>query len=219
MNSSKKILDIPFYTQQKEDTCLLSCLRMVLNSYGAKLSEIDLESKVSRLTSGKSFHIADLGTEALRLGFEVQIICFDLSWIFSEKHIGNKHDDLKNNFSEWVRSSKKNLKYRKPYLNFLNADGEIDVKMPNVEEIEKYINRGVPVITLVESRPFFGDAAKVDAGHAVVVVGYDEENVYLNDPLDPKRPYAKGKEYKMDKDLFTFCWYRRYANTLVIKPK
>jgi len=214
-----KLLSVPFYPQQKEDTCLLACLQMVLGYYNTSITEADLENLVPRIKDSKSFHIADVGSEAIRQGFETSMFCFDLSWIFSNRHIGLPKSKLVKKFESWIKSSQKNLRYRKPYLNFLRQGGEIAVRVPNVNEITALIDKGVPVITSVESRPFFGDAAKIDAGHGVVVVGYDQKHIYIHDPLNPQKAHAKGEGFKMDRDQFTFCWYRRYANTLVIKRK
>ena len=59
--------------------------------------------------------------------------------------------------------------------------GEMDV-----EELKQNLDQGVPVIVAVWTANLL--YWKVNRPHAVVVVGYDEKTVYLNDPKFPDAP-------------------------------
>lgn len=71
------------------------------------------------------------------------------------------------------------------------------------------LDAGNPVMALVKYKPWretLGNA--FDFGHFVVVTGYDDENVYLHDPLFGlwQTPAEKGAHYKMPNDLFAAGW-------------
>jgi uncharacterized protein YvpB len=56
-----------------------------------------------------------------------------------------------------------------------------EAKASDLETIERDIQQGIPVICMIESR--YLPYSTEDRLHAVVLVGIDEESVFLNDPL------------------------------------
>jgi ABC-type bacteriocin/lantibiotic exporter with double-glycine peptidase domain len=59
----------------------------------------------------------------------------------------------------------------------------------NIETIHAYLEIGLPVIVAVNTGPlqsYWRDAI----GHAIVVVGIEEQTVYVNDPALPSAPQA-----------------------------
>lgn len=82
--------------------------------------------------------------------------------------------------------------------------GKIDIsqRLPGIEDIRKYLGEGFLVWCVINSRKLSGSAGYV--GHFVVVTGYDENGLYIND--------SGGRVRHAQKDLyltyskFLDCW-------------
>ncbi|MFQ6042032.1 MAG: C39 family peptidase, partial [Candidatus Poribacteria bacterium] len=56
----------------------------------------------------------------------------------------------------------------------------------NTEQLKHILDEGFPVIAAVRTEPLL--YWKTDRPHTVVVIGYDEASVHLNDPKFPNAP-------------------------------
>lgn len=65
-------------------------------------------------------------------------------------------------------------------LRLSSLDLEVNFGPLTLPLIYDWLNAHVPVIALV--RTLFLDYWQIDMAHAVVVVGYDEQQIYINDP-------------------------------------
>ncbi|MFN8495667.1 MAG: C39 family peptidase [Caldilineaceae bacterium] len=76
-------------------------------------------------------------------------------------------------------------------------------------QFEPYIEAGLPVIVAVDT----DDAHywPYVRHHAVVVIGFDEQSVYVNDPAQTEAPLA------VDMDTFLLAWLRRDYQYAVIR--
>ena len=63
--------ELPLYGQEKDDTCALACLRMVLAAHGTDIEERVLETEARREDGGT--HIEELERVARRFGLVAQI--------------------------------------------------------------------------------------------------------------------------------------------------
>jgi len=79
-------------------------------------------------------------------------------------------------------------------------------KLGTVAEIQTQLSHNSPCITFVKTSelPYWDE----DTEHAVVVVGMDEQSVYLNDPAFPLAPISVPLA---DFDLAWFEWGEFYA--------
>ncbi len=212
------IRNVPFITQSSSNSCLLASLEIVLKLHQIYITQNQIEKDIPIIPDSNEYHIANLGIFALRQGLKATIYCYDFTNIFSKLHEDLPHHTLLKKFTLWVAKSKENLKYRMPYLQFLEQGGDLQVSLPTNKTLQDCIDKGTPPIILIEARSFFGDAATKDAGHSVVVIGYDQDSFIVHDPFDPSLPHAKGKSVKIPKDQLLFCWYRRYGNMLIVHP-
>lgn len=77
-------------------------------------------------------------------------------------------------------------------MNIQKLDGEwgLDVSMGfmEVERLREFLDQFIPVIVVVEttSLPYRDNTAL----HTLVAVGYDDDNLYVNDGLEPASPIA-----------------------------
>ncbi len=89
-------------------------------------------------------------------------------------------------------------KRRETYLSKWNA----------LENLRKNIDTGHPMIALVKYEPWKATTGNLfDWGHFVVITGYDEQNIYMHDPIfGAWRPVSLGVHYAMSHDLFCAGW-------------
>lgn len=90
----------------------------------------------------------------------------------------------------------------------LRQDGyDVHVRQLTRNEMVTYLNEGFPVIARVWTTML--DYWTVTTSHVVVVVGYDEQSVFLNDPAFTTAPYP------VVWDAFLAAW-AEYDETAVI---
>ena len=77
-------------------------------------------------------------------------------------------------------------------------------KLNSIEELKTWISRDHPIMVLVWS-----DTTKT-AGHYLVITGFDEDGIHLNDP--------NGKKVEFTYEKFSDLWTRHYNYGLVISP-
>ena len=63
---------------------------------------------------------------------------------------------------------------------------KVDIAQLSQTDLEKQLNNGSPVVIRVWTMML--DYWDVETSHVVVVVGYDEEMVFINDPAFPHTP-------------------------------
>jgi len=79
------------------------------------------------------------------------------------------------------------------------------------EELEQYLRQGQPVIARVWTAML--DYWKVASSHVVVVVGFDETHVFLNDPAFP------ANTRQVHRDAFLAAWAEYDETAIVISPR
>lgn len=91
-------------------------------------------------------------------------------------------------------------------------------KQEALTKLRTNMDAGRPMITLVNYRPWrqYDPIKRNDfnGGHFVVVTGYDEANIYMNDPLFGLwiTPATKGAHFPMPIDIFCAGWAGFAAN-------
>lgn len=115
---------------------------------------------------------------------------------------------------------RKILKTRITGTNIFNLGYLKDEKQWNVDvrselgtlaELERFLkNNKAPVIVLVDT--LFLDYWDISTAHVLVVVGYDEDNMIVNDP------YFENQEIKIPKTSFIQAW-SAFQNLMVIINK
>ena len=95
--------------------------------------------------------------------------------------------------------TKHNLpKRRDTYLSKWNA----------LENLRKNMDAGHPMIALVKYQPWQQITGnQFEWGHFVVITGYDDQNIYMHDPIfGAWRPRSLGANFTMSHDLFCAGW-------------
>lgn len=186
---SAAMLQAPVFKQYPElrAGCELTSLAMLLNYYGIEKSKMDLVPEMEK--DETPIRWAEDGTIAYwgnpNIGFVGDITG-------KSKGFGIYHGPLLKLLQKYVPSG-------------------IDLTGKPFDEIEQQVSDGFPVIVwttvdfsvperwVVWDTPI-GPIRTTFAEHAVLLVGYDENNVYVNDPLSGKA------NYPIDKEQFIATW-------------
>jgi uncharacterized protein YvpB len=69
----------------------------------------------------------------------------------------------------------------------------------NVADLKRYIDNGIPIIMIVQAWPdeTVDWENEYDWGHYVVAIGYDDENIYFEDPASIIRTWLSYDELMM----------------------
>lgn len=193
-----KIINVPLKLQKQGSMdCGPVCAQMVLEHFGVIKDIESLIEKLKYAESGTSAY--DNGTIFLDEGFSVRAITAHPKLFPPEiiSSISSKEDVLKvlENKKEQVKNQndKDNLS---TFQKFLNKGGEVSLEIPNFNHIKDAIDKDKLVIALL-----IGQALGKNEGgfHFVVVSGYDDNNVYINNPAPNS---SKQAWFPLDRFLY-----------------
>ena len=88
---------------------------------------------------------------------------------------------------------------------------EVELRYSTFEELKALIDAGQPVMVFVRTGGL--DYWSEDCPHAVVVVGYDEDSVYIDDP------YFEDAPQRTRFKTFRVAWWRTRNRLAVIRPR
>jgi len=119
-------------------------------------------------------------------------------------HLMDQKDLARLPGTSWLGTPSSNVR-RLASLGYAVAYGEA-----SLEEIATYLEQEIPVIAFVRTSdlPYW----QTDTAHAVVVVGIDEHQVYVNDPYIAEAPQPIPQE------AFLLAWARQDYTFAVVSP-
>lgn len=211
-------LDINLIRQDPEsDDCLRACALMILKYYNDPIKKETLWKKLHayKKHSGlKGAYLQDLGSLAIKLGYQATIYHYDWGWwdeeTASESTKGKKTflaslKRLKKEKKSWPdkKSIEKDIK-------FVKTGGKFRFSFPKIENIDFNIVNRIPVI-LSTNAQFLYHQPKSEYDHSIVIVGKENEDYLIRDPL-------YGLE-KIDKDNLFLAWCKASGWMLIIKKR
>ena len=209
-------LKIPTKKQKKKSLhCCIVCLQMVMEYFGTKVSLEELLKQI-KLYKNIGTWLADEGKIALKYGFNT-FFCYHNSYILdkdtenlSEKDI----DKLKKYLKDIKRKKYKEPGFKKreirKNIEYIELGGKFSTKVPNLDLINRFLKRRVPVIVALSTNSLDGKPDK-RSGHCIVIVGKEGNKYVINDPrLEFLKPY------KINKDKLVQAWYLRGAYLLAV---
>ncbi|WKV12321.1 C39 family peptidase [Marivirga harenae] len=207
------ILRLDISRQPTDSTCGPTSLHAVYNYFNEDLSLEEVIQSIEYLASGGTLAVM-LGIDALKRGFQAEIITFNLK-IFDPSWFQNENIDLVHKLKEQLKH-KKTPKFKqasKAYIQFLESGGKISYKTLSKDLIQSYLSKEIPILTGLsatylynEKREFgeepvlYDDIKGQPSGHFVVLNGLNYENgsVKVADPLHAN-PF-ETQNYSVDID-------------------
>ncbi len=188
--------DVPFYSNTKDNThCVQACFKSILKFFlpGRNFSFKTLD-QMSKKAEGKGTWFIPMYIELKNLGFDIlEIYDFDYQRFYKE---GEKY--LRKVLSEeqvdWYLAKSNLLAVKNSLPEFLDLIKPA-LRKATIKDFEELLSQGYLIISdvnyyAIQEKPGY-------ASHAVVVFGFDDENLYLHDPGLPPR-----KNVNVSKKLF-----------------
>ncbi len=212
------ILDVPVVRQKKDSVdCGLAGLSMILKYYGVDKSIEDLKKEIKTFDFGT--YMPQLGLYLLNNGFDVEIVT--LNPLLFTKNFESKSDKEILEYFEFIYEKNKDNKFGRPlkfFLDFLKAGGKIVVKIPSFEDVKNEILEKRPLGVLLTSNFLLYDKAIFNV-HFNIITGFDENYVYVNDPM---WDFRGGKKKYFINDFFYGVYASAYGdldNASIMKVK
>ncbi len=176
-----KIIDIPLKLQQKgTQDCGPVCVQMVLEYFGINQDFQSLKDNLLYNESGTTAF--DNGSLLLDSGLSVTAVTAQPR-LFSPEIISSitSRDLLQEVIAKKMEQVKtvRDKDSLETFKKFLNKGGECKLEIPSFMHIKEAVDNGHLVIALLIAQAL---GSKEGGYHFVVVSGYDEGRVYINNP-------------------------------------
>lgn len=210
-----RVGDVPFYANPDNTHCVQASLRMMLEYFEPehKYSWEQLEKMTAKLP-GKATWKTAMWLWLVRHNYELHVI----EPFNSRRFVKEGADYLKNEFGEeaaaWQIKNSNIAEEQRLYKELLGTI-KIDNRPPQMSDIQHYLDHGYMVAAAVNSRKLAGKLGYV--GHQLIVVGYDDATLTLNNPGPPS-----NEAQVVSKELFESAWAspnEAAKELFAIKPK
>ncbi|HZW99867.1 MAG TPA: peptidase C39 family protein [Trueperaceae bacterium] len=169
------LLGVPYYPQSLDFTCGPACLMMAMRHHGYPVPlerwlELTLwrEATTVFMLSGHGGCSAHgLAVAALRRGFQATVVSPDTGIPFQDSVRDSEKKDVIQLSHETFQRELKAL------------GGQVDQRQFSARDVVAALRRGAIPIVLVSGYRLYAEKMP----HWVVITGYDEENLYLHDPV------------------------------------
>lgn len=209
-------LNVPYFSQERNVTCGLAALRMMLGFFGNEVSEKELAKEVKMHSFGT--FSTDLGRIALKKGFKIKCYTCHLGLLGPLKlPYGTKIDEV---ILKQIKVAPRDKMTFESWENYIQSGGELIWDIPKLNQLEHFISiKKTPCLVSVNTATLRRYWKNWDNGHLLVINGVDAGVVNVLDP-DPENV---GKNYELDKDLFLPAWVingiRSSSYILVVQKK
>jgi len=209
----KTTLELEIQSQPDETTCGPTCLQAIYRYHDEAVPLRQIISEVPTLRGGGTLSVM-LGLHALERGYRATMYTYDLG-MFDPTWFRPDAPDMRARLLEQSQhKTDERLRLASQcYVSFLDKGGVIQLEDLNRALIRKYLNRGLPILTGLNStylyrntrtfgEPMADDDVRGEAvGHFVVLCGYDKEarTVLVADPYGAN-PYSGNHYYEIDID-------------------
>lgn len=184
-------LKVPLIKQETNKDCGPACLKMILEYFGKEASFNELYD-LAGIKKCDAFWSIDLAIVAKKLGVNCE---------FYSTVLGVKEDNFEL-YSDMTSESIEEVKTK------FSSSEEVGLKSYekslSEEEILKLLDEGRPVISLVDWDVVEPSGEHKYRGHFVVLIGYDKDFIYVNDP-------TSGEQMKIARN--EFHWARKARGT------
>ena len=170
--------------------CGIACVQMILKYYNINKNYEDLTKEIT-VYKNIGTYMPQLGLYFLEKGLKTKIITMN-QYIFTKQDMNKTQKEILELIKKLLKEPKKE-RFKKPleyYKKYLEKGGEIEIKIPTKNDIQKSIQKKEPLIVnlttnfLVLDKPIFNL-------HYNTIYGIDEQHIYA---IDPRADEKGGKQ-------------------------
>ena len=96
-------------------------------------------------------------------------------------------------------------------MSVIRLGYNVDLRYSSLEELKAFLEVGHPAVAFVRTGEL--DYWQNDCSHAVVIIGYDDHHIYINDP------YFEDAPQKTRIEAFQLAWRKTRNRLAIIKPE
>jgi len=154
---------------------------MVLNYFGIQKSERELTEGMTRDDSLGGTYIYENGSLMLNQGLKVHLLTANPLLFPRDKRAGlKKMDRLQEYLQDFQKRTPKREKPLELFKLFIAGGGKVKVQIPDFEHIQEAIDKEQLILASIQGAAL---GSREGGYHYVVVSGYKENAVYINNPL------------------------------------
>lgn len=217
------ILTIPIYRQGRGTrSCGLWCLKMIYEYYGLVREIDEISAALQMMPTG--VYAQELGYHLRQNGFAARLITRDTTRLpvqYATMDRAALREDLAARLAHVAPEHQKQRIYLSGLIRFLDAGGELDVRIPTLDDLARNIAAGHPAICSLDVKALYeSDGAHADddpadwfrlgpGAHYVVVSGVEGDHIWLNDPSS--RRHGGIRAYPRERFLYAWYSFQGYA--------
>jgi hypothetical protein len=193
---------------------------MVLDYWGEALSQEQLMTDLAEYYKKDIVHSEGIGIYSAQKGYNVDFHVHDINVTTPALYRASDQKALQEAIDEALDKNQddERFEYQHSKLRLLKRCIEAGVRLhtdvPDLSVIESAIDRDIPVICSIKANLLVPENRRPlasGANHSVVVVGYDDESVWINDPGAEKDGLTDP--YAVPRNDFIMGWYMVSART------
>lgn len=190
-------IKVPLIKQKHKMGCGATAMSMVYRYFSRDISEKEIIKKTGGLTKWGSF-TTDHALMAKNLGFKVICYSYNLEY-FEPKYTQISRANFVKRTESLIKKEKRayNKRELKSILKVLKSDIDFKMVIPSLDTIRKFLDKKLPVVIAVNSAVLFEKKEDLRIGHFIVLIGYEKDKFYYNDPDSGKK-----KTISADKLIF-----------------
>ncbi len=171
-------LPIPYFKQERKNSCGLAVLRMVFKYYDEDVTEKTFLKDIKLRSYGTL--LTDLGIIALKRGYKVTIHTLHLPLI--APLLLPFETSITENHLKKIQPRKTDNDTLSSFKKFIKLGGTLIWETPRIKNIEKYLIKKIPVIINYNTAATGDYFKNWDNGHYLVVNGFNGTSVAVLDP-------------------------------------
>ncbi len=171
-------LTIPYFPQEKNNSCGLACLRMMLAYHDDLVTEKELSKQIDAHSFGA--FSTDLGLIALKRGYKVHCKTMYLPLVDPLKIKPNTEITLE--MLQKLHVPAKTQMTYDSWINYLQAGGELIYDLPSQNQLNMALDQNIPVLISLTLTLIERFTKHWDAGHYVLISGEEDGRYLMNDP-------------------------------------
>jgi len=180
---SEIILKVPLLNQPKGSPhCAVASMRMLMAYHGETLSHDEAVKHFPEIDTTRIGITPATARFLVQGGYDVTYKMHQKDLISDD--IKDKTEDDLELFKEYISSNDLSESAQRQWeqiLKFIEVGGNFSTKLPTLDDIDSYLEKGIPVRVGIKCSIFYSKPNN-EANHAVVIIGKKDERYLINDP-------------------------------------
>ena len=168
-----------FFQNEGSSDCGPICMQMILSHFGIIKEEEEIKKHITYVSGGT--YIYDNAMIALRKGLNVELVTAN-PLLFKLEDISelDSEEKVRRHIIKYKSSHQKDVHALELFEDYMSQGGEVSLEIPSIQHIKKAIDLNKLVLASV----YIGALGRNEGSgfHYVVVSGYKDDCVYVNNP-------------------------------------